>query len=63
MDEALRLKWQGRWEELKGRVREKWGQLTDNDLETARGNLEQLIGLIKERTGATAQEIERELSR
>jgi uncharacterized protein YjbJ (UPF0337 family) len=63
MDEALRLKWQGRWEELKGRVREKWGQLTDNDLETARGNLEQLIGLIKERTGASVQEIERELSR
>jgi uncharacterized protein YjbJ (UPF0337 family) len=63
MDEALRLKWQGRWEELKGRVREKWGQLTDNDLETARGNLEQLIGLIKERTGATVQEIERELNR
>jgi uncharacterized protein YjbJ (UPF0337 family) len=63
MDEALRLKWQGRWEELKGRIREKWGQLTDNDLEKARGNLEQLIGLIKERTGATAQEIERELSR
>jgi uncharacterized protein YjbJ (UPF0337 family) len=63
MDEALRLKWQGRWEELKGRVREKWGQLSDNDLETARGNLEQLIGLIKERTGATMQEIERELSR
>jgi uncharacterized protein YjbJ (UPF0337 family) len=63
MDEALRLKWQGRWEELKGRVREKWGQLSDNDLETARGNLEQLIGLIEERTGATMQEIERELSR
>jgi uncharacterized protein YjbJ (UPF0337 family) len=63
MDEALRLKWQGRWEELKGRVREKWGQLTDNDLDKAQGNLEQLIGLIKERTGATAQEIERELSR
>jgi uncharacterized protein YjbJ (UPF0337 family) len=63
MDEALRLKWQGRWEELKGRVREKWGQLSDNDLETVRGNLEQLSGLIKERTGATMQEIERELSR
>jgi uncharacterized protein YjbJ (UPF0337 family) len=63
MDEAVRLKWQGRWDELKGRVREKWGVLTDNDLEKARGNLDQLVGLIKERTGATIQEIERELSR
>jgi uncharacterized protein YjbJ (UPF0337 family) len=63
MDEAVRLKWQGRWDELKGRIRETWGELTDNDLEKVRGNFEQLVGLIKERTGATAQEIERVLSR
>ena len=40
---------QGNWEEIKGKLRKKWGQLTDNDLAQQVGNVEQLTGLIQAR--------------
>ena len=61
MSDATRQKWEGRWDELKGRVKAAWGQLTDDDLDVAEGNLDQLVGRIKERTGESAEEIERRL--
>ena len=42
---------QGNWNELKGKLREKWGQLTNEDLQVAQGNVDQLIGLIQRKTG------------
>jgi len=42
---------EGNWNELKGRLREKWGQLTDSDLPQIRGELEQLVGVIQRKTG------------
>lgn len=53
----------GHWNEVKGRLQEHWGQLTDHDLQEARGNAEQLIGTIQQKTGATRNEIERFLAR
>ncbi len=47
----------GKWTELKGRLREKWGQLTDDELDQARGSFEQLIGAIKRRTGEADADI------
>ncbi len=54
-------KWEGRWDQLKGRVKAAWGELTDDDLEIAAGNLEELIGRINERTGQNREEIRRRL--
>ncbi len=41
----------GKWSELKGRVKEKWGELTDDDLARIEGRRDQLIGLIRQRYG------------
>ncbi len=49
---------QGQWNEVKGRLREHWGQLTDNDLQRAKGSAEELVGVVQERTGATRSEVE-----
>ena len=49
---------QGNWNELKGKLREKWGQLTNDDLQTAHGNVDQLIGLIQRKTGEARTGIE-----
>jgi uncharacterized protein YjbJ (UPF0337 family) len=62
MSIATRQKWEGRWDQLKGRVKEAWGDLTDDDLDVAEGEYDQLIGRIKERTGESVEEIERRLN-
>jgi len=50
---------QGQWNQLKGEVKKKWGQLTDDDLRWSNGNIDQLIGRIQERTGEKREAIER----
>jgi uncharacterized protein YjbJ (UPF0337 family) len=52
-------KWEGRWDQLKGRVKTLWGTLTDDELTKVQGDYERTVGLIKERTGKTKEEIER----
>lgn len=42
---------EGNWKQARGKVKEKWGQLTDNDLAEIDGNREQLEGKIQERYG------------
>jgi len=51
----------GQWNTLKGQVKEKWGQLTDDDLRMAEGNVDQLIGRIQQRTGEARKNIEQYL--
>ena len=41
----------GKWNQLKGEVKRKWGQMTDDDLLQVEGNMDKLIGKIQERTG------------
>jgi uncharacterized protein YjbJ (UPF0337 family) len=48
----------GSWNQIKGKVREKWGQLSENDLEKFKGDVEQLVGHIQQKTGQTRQDIE-----
>ncbi len=43
----------GKWHELCGRLKAKWGKLTDDDLRTFNGNLEQLAGRIQHKIGET----------
>jgi uncharacterized protein YjbJ (UPF0337 family) len=49
---------QGNWNQIKGKLHEKWGDLTDDDLSNVQGNVEQLVGSIQERTGETRAAIE-----
>lgn len=55
------LKAEGKWDQLRGRVKEAWGTLTDDDLERSEGKRDRLVGTIKEKTGDTAEAIERKL--
>ncbi len=61
MQEGTKIKWEGRWDQLKGKVKQTWGDITDDDLDVAEGNYDELVGRIKERTGETQEEIERRL--
>jgi uncharacterized protein YjbJ (UPF0337 family) len=51
----------GQWMQLKGKVHEKWGKLTDDDLKTIQGRSEQLIGRVQERYGVARAEAERQV--
>jgi uncharacterized protein YjbJ (UPF0337 family) len=61
MQDPTQTKWEGRWDQLKGRAQQLWGDLTNDDLDVAEGNYEEMIGRIKERTGESAEEIRRRL--
>lgn len=52
---------EGKWKQISGQVKEKWGKLSDNDLESIRGKRDQLIGKIQERYGIARQEAERQV--
>jgi uncharacterized protein YjbJ (UPF0337 family) len=62
MDRNTKLKWEGRWDQLKGQAKQTWGNLTDDDVDVAEGNWDEMVGRIKERTGENREEIERRLS-
>ncbi|MBX3696863.1 MAG: CsbD family protein [Dokdonella sp.] len=47
---------QGKWKQLKGSIQEKWGKLTNDDLDVAEGNTEYLAGKIQERYGMARDE-------
>jgi len=49
----------GQWKQLKGKVKEKWGDLTDDDLDQVEGKRDQLVGRIQQRYGIAKDEAER----
>jgi uncharacterized protein YjbJ (UPF0337 family) len=51
----------GQWKQAKGKVREQWGKLTDDDMDVIAGKRDQLIGRIQERYGITRDEAERQV--
>ncbi len=51
---------EGAWKQYKGKVKEKWGKLTDDDLGVINGKREQLIGRVQERYGIAKDEAERQ---
>lgn len=53
---------EGRWKQLKGKVKEQWGKLTDDDLDVIAGRREQLLGRIQQRHGIAKDEAERQVS-
>jgi uncharacterized protein YjbJ (UPF0337 family) len=54
---------EGKWKEMHGQIREWWGKLTDDDLDKAGGNAEQIIGLLQQKYGYTRQRAEEEFNR
>ncbi|HEY0824601.1 MAG TPA: CsbD family protein [Ramlibacter sp.] len=51
----------GRWKQLKGKVKEQWGKLTDDDLDVIAGRRDQLLGRIQQRHGLAKDEAERQV--
>jgi uncharacterized protein YjbJ (UPF0337 family) len=52
----------GDWKQFSGKIREKWGKLTDDDFSTIAGKRDQLVGVIQKRYGIAKEEAERQLS-
>ena len=51
----------GSWKQVKGKLKEQWGKLTDDDLDVIAGRRDQLLGRIQQRHGLAKDEAEREL--
>jgi uncharacterized protein YjbJ (UPF0337 family) len=49
----------GNWNDIKGKIRKKWGQLSNDDVQVFNGNVDQLIGMIQTKTGEARNNVER----
>jgi uncharacterized protein YjbJ (UPF0337 family) len=54
---SANLKFKGNWNELKGKVKQKYADLTDDDLMYEEGKEEELLGRLQKKTGKTKQEL------
>lgn len=52
---------EGKWKQAAGKAKEKWGKLTDDDLQVIRGKRDQLVGKIQERYGIAKEDAERQV--
>ena len=50
---------EGKWKQVKGSVKEKWGKLTDDDLDFIAGKRDQLVGKLQERYGIAREEAQK----
>lgn len=51
---------EGQWKQLKGKVKQRWSKLTDDDLQSLEGKREELVGRIQERYGCARDEAEKQ---
>ena len=51
----------GKWKQLTGKIKERWGDLTDDDLQAADGHAEYLVGKLQERYGWSKERAEQEV--
>jgi uncharacterized protein YjbJ (UPF0337 family) len=56
-----RLQMKGAWNQVKGKLKQKYGQLTDDDLTFAEGKEDELYGRLQKRLGKTKEEIRKEI--
>lgn len=52
---------EGDWKQMAGRIKAKWGKLTDDEIQEAEGNSEYLIGKLQERYGLAKEQVEENL--
>lgn len=50
---------EGKWEEIKGQMRQVWGKLTDDDFETIRGNQQEIYGKLQKHYGYTKEQVDK----
>ena len=55
------LQLKGKWNELKGKLKQKYGQLTDDDLSFAEGKEDELLGRLQKKLGKSKEELRAEL--
>lgn len=53
---------QGKWKQLKGSIKERWGELTDDEVDEVQGEAQQLIGLLQEKYGYAKEKAEAEVA-
>ena len=53
----------GKWKELKGRVKEKWGNLTDDEVTEVEGKTEKLVGILQEKYGYSRDKAQEEYNK
>ena len=51
----------GNWKIFRGKAKEQWGKLTDDDLDVAEGNYDQFVGRIQKQYGITREEAEKQV--
>jgi uncharacterized protein YjbJ (UPF0337 family) len=51
----------GKWQQVKGKLKQQWGKLTDDDLTVLEGRQDQLVGKIQERYGIAKEDAERQI--
>lgn len=54
---------EGNWDQLKGKIRETWGNLTDDDIESFKGKKDQFFGKLKESYGIGKEDAENQISK
>jgi uncharacterized protein YjbJ (UPF0337 family) len=52
---------EGSWKQVKGRAKQKWGKLTDDDLDVIKGKRDELVGKLQARLGIEREQAEREV--
>ncbi len=52
---------QGHWQEIKGKLRQQWGDLTDSDISRVKGTRQELRGLIQQKYGYEKDRVEKEI--
>ncbi|WP_027672524.1 CsbD family protein [Rheinheimera baltica] len=52
---------EGKWKQMTGAIKEKWGKLTDDDLEQVEGSIDRFCGKMQERYGMSREEAEKSL--
>ena len=58
----MKLQLKGSWNEVKGKLKQKYGQLTDDDLAFAEGKEDELLGRLQKRLGRTKDELRAEIA-
>ena len=52
---------EGKWKQLRGNIRERWGELTDDELDQIAGERDKLAGFLQEKYGYTQMEAEKQI--
>ena len=53
---------EGNWKQMKGKAKQKWGELTDDDLDIVKGMKDELVGKLQERKGIAREKAEKEVN-